>query len=215
MEPLSLYQIIDVVIKLTAGIFIVIYLNNRNNNIKKKEILYNLALNLLETSHTTYANSIDASIYHLLNCTYDTNKGNSNYTDKVLKFIDVYSQKYKLSSDIFLNKTREFERIVETIELIVGRKTKSRKWKEMKNEALDAIYLRYDYFKDLNHHDFDAFILHEVKQHFNGLITDQELSSEIDDKIIMTIHDFIKLKSKEKKIVNRFIDNIFITIQKL
>lgn len=199
MEPLNLYQIIDVVIKLTAGVFIVIYLNNRNNNIKKKEILYNLALNLLETSHATYANYIDASIYHILNSTYVTNKGGSNYYDEVLKFIDDYSQKFKLSSDIFLNKTREFERIVETIELIVGRKTKSRKWKEMKNEALDAIYLRYDYFKDLNNDDFDAFILDEVKQHFNGVITDQELSNVIDNKILMTIHDFIKLKSKEKK----------------
>lgn len=192
MEPLNLYQIIDVVIKLTAGVFIVIYLNNRNNNIKKKEILYNLSLNLMETYHGILANIRNSTKYVLLNATYEYSRRTSNYTEEEIKFIKEYSQQYQKASEVLTDKINEFERVVETIELILGKQTKTAKWKDIRKKAKRALIERYTYIEynsateeiyNVAGDSIGPYILEQIESFHLNIITNDELIVNI-----ITVH---------------------------
>lgn len=224
MEPLNLYQIIDVVIKLTAGVFIVIYLNNRNNNIKKKEILYNLSLNLMETYHGILANIRNSTKYVLLNATYEYSRRTSNYTEEEIKFIKEYSQQYQKASEVLTDKINEFERVVETIELILGKQTKTAKWKDIRKKAKRALIERYTYIEynsateeiyNVAGDSIGPYILEQIESFHLNIITNDELIVNIENKIDLTINDFLIKKFQELKTVDKYTKQIFRSIEKL
>lgn len=224
MEPLNLYQIIDVVIKLTAGVFIVIYLNNRNNNVKKKEILYNLSLNLMETHHGILANIRNSTKYVLLNATYEYSRTTSNYTEEEIKFIKEYSQKYQKASEVLTDKIDEFERVVETIELILGKQTKTAKWKDIRKKAKRALIERYTYIEynsateeiyNVAGDSIGPYILEQIEFFHLNIITNDELIVNIENKIDLTINDFLIKKFQELKTVDKYTKQIFRSIEKL
>lgn len=209
----NFYQIVDIAIKLTAGIVIVIFLNNRNNNIKKKEILYNLFLNFIECYQLIY-DKMHQSIRHEI---FNTLKRNNWMSE--IDYIGNYLDKYIIESRQDYNDTSskifEMFRLSETIELILGINTKRKYWNKLKLDYMDA--LRQPSF-DKRIPDFNEFydtIISYIKNYHLNNLTEGEVRDYIELEINSKSSSIFTDYYMNKKVVKIYIDEIYKKINKL
>jgi hypothetical protein len=63
----NFFKMVDILLKIALGIVVVVYVNNRNNKTKKKEILYNLYMDLIKYAQRCYDYHECYIIHNLIN----------------------------------------------------------------------------------------------------------------------------------------------------
>lgn len=226
MEPLSLYQIIDVLIKLTAGIFIVIFLNNRNNKVKKKEILYNLFLSMTECYQLIYSNMLQSLQYDFFKHIEDRCPTELELYKNTLIKSDI--DKFKQSDTIVREKVFEIFRIAETIELIIGINIEQKYWKALKENFMTSIRIPSAIINHQKIIDHDDFIIHyqETIEYYDSMIekinafkmnymTETEAKSDLREEAMSIALKINHEYRKDKVNVKAYINEIYNKIDKL
>lgn len=216
MEKLDLwdniYRIVDITIKLTAGIFIVVYLNNRNNKIKKKEILYNLFLSLIECYQLIYDNMFSSLKYEFYKQLEDKCPTELEHSKNTL--IKSLLEENKLSNAIVGEKIFEMFRISETIELILGINVEKNSWSELKYNFMNSLRIP-TLILNMDTSEFYDKMLDKIKAFELNYLTEYEAKSELRDEAQISAYKTNFNYRKNKKKVKAYIDEIYRKINNL
>jgi len=155
----NIFKLIDIILKIILGIIVVVYINNRNNKTKKKEILFNLYLSLTNHAYNARDCALNEMKYKILkeiqlkyyakdeySFVYEYFKSLSEETQKIIKIQKIERTKFINTSD--------------TIKLILGKITPNKKDDEiMKNCKKDFFGLNNNYDEEIR---LENAIIHKV-----------------------------------------------------
>jgi len=155
----NIFKLIDIILKIILGIIVVVYINNRNNKTKKKEILFNLYLSLTNHAYNDRDCVLNEMKYKILkeiqlkyyakdeySFVYEYFKSLSEETQKIIKIQKIERTKFINTSD--------------TIKLILGKITPNKKDDEiMKNCKKDFFGLNNNYDEEIR---LENAIIHKV-----------------------------------------------------
>lgn len=207
----TLYYFLDILLKIILGVVVVIYINKRNNQIKKKEILYDLYLDLIKDKQNIFIYFNDCysfSVYSLLEDRI-RNSDEDNYTCNLINNI---ISKYKIEYNEYDKSSLSFMRKGETINLILGDK-KNNDLVHIQNALttprLNDIQVFEENYKKIE--KFEEKFLEYLLAYRNGFITKREFEFNVDNEF-GNFYSFYW--SKKKSELSEALQKYIITLRK-